>query len=694
MKNKAFLRISFLFGLMFFVVSLFTLKDYGINWDTINHLPRGQAYLHYYLTGNRNYSDLPLHFAGWQQPGQWYFQDPRYLGIKTDLPDNKTFLRSMYQVEDMNLDYFLEKDGDGHPPLSDILSALFNEVLFRRLKLINDIDSYRVYGILLASITVGLVFYWASKLYGKASGLVAALAISLYPLYFAESHFNSEKDIPQTAFWTLFMYSFWKGITTKNWKWIISSSLFFGLAFGTKLNIIFASLVIIPWFVVYLFNNKGLVSNIKFYLKEKKILISLMLIPVIGVLIIIATWPYLWQDPLRGLFKMFGFYQTIGTTKVVSYSILGLNMFPIKWILYTTPIVTLILTAVGSISYLFNFKKDKDFTTLLFILWLFVPITRVMIPGSSIYGGVRQIMEFIPAMALVSAYGFSKLVSLKFFKKFDFRLKYIIAILIFVPISIKIISIHPNENVYFNVLIDGLSGAKAEDIKYWGFSFGSPYRQAAIWLNENTPTGAKIAYTYDLIPNLPRIWLRTDLNLYNGHRSGYLQQGEYAMGLVYDGTEERSYYDMYLERFIEPVYEVKVDDTAILKIWKNDKEHLSSFLKENYVVGTTYTKNSDNLVFDLKSIKQLSKLEINYSQYNCKPLALGSVHISKDGNIWELVGGYLPDDWRVATAGEQPKNGTFIEPFVGQEARFVKLVLNPNDTCLMNLRSYKIFEVK
>lgn len=682
-------KTAILVGFVFFIISLFTLKNYGINWDTINHLPRGQAYLHYFLTGNKDYSDLPLHFNGWQQKGQWYFQDPNYLTIKTDLPNNNFFQRSMYQVEDMDFKYFMEKDGDGHPPLSDIMAALSNEIFFRRLGLINDIDSYRIYGILLASLTVGLIFYWVSKLYGIASGLVAVLAISLYPLYWAESQFNTEKDVPQTAFWTFFMYSFWKGITTKNWKWIIATGVFFGLALGTKLNIIFASLVIIPWFVIYLFSNKGLVSNIRFYLKEKKIIISLILIPVIGLAIIYAFWPYLWQDPLRGFFKMLGFYQTIGTTKVVSYSLFGLNMFALKWILFTTPIVTLILTTLGLFLYVFSFKKDKDYTTILFILWLFIPIVRVMIPGSSIYGGVRQIMEFIPAIALVSAYGFSKITS-----KLSSKFAIILSFLIFIPIFLKIVSIHPNENVYFNNLIGGLSGAKEKDIKYWGFSFGSPYRQAAKWLNENAPEGAKIAYTYDLIPNLPRIWLRQDLNLYNGHRSGYLQQGEYAMGLTYDGSAERSYYDEFLENFVDPVYEIKVDGVAILKIWKNDKEYLKPTFNSEVYSNVTYKKDKNNLIFDLNSIKKLSKLEVKYNDIKCKPLSLGMVYISKDANNWELVGGYLPDDWRVATAGEQPKNGKFVEPFVGQEARYIKLVLDPIDTCLTNIQTYKVFVFK
>ncbi len=685
-SESGLFKKAVLIAFVFFIFSIATLTGYGINWDTINHLPRGQAYLHYFLTGKRDYSDLPKYFDGWQKPGQWYWQDPDYLGVKTDLSNNSAPDRSLYQIDSMNFDYFLKTDGDGHPPLSDIISSAFNEVLFRRLKLVNDIDSYRVYGILMAAITVGLVFYWAGQTYGLIPGVVAALSISLYPLFWSESHFNTEKDIPETTYWSLFMFLFWKGITTKNWKLILLAGCVFGFALGTKLNILFAVFVIAPWFFIQLFRNGSLLQNIKSLLKGWKLILSLVLIPVIGLVILILTWPYLWRDPLNGVLKMVGFYKTIGTTNAVSASVFGLNLYPIKWILYTTPIVTLSLTALGILGYLFTYKKDKNGASLLFVLWFLTPILRVMMPGSNIYGGVRQIMEYIPGMALVSAIGFNYVS--KFLSK---KLSFLLAVIIFIPILFKIISIHPNENVYFNNLIGGLKGAKSQQVPYWGFSFGSPYRQAASWLNKNADKNSVVVYTFDLIPNLPRIWLRTDLDLYNGSRSGYLRQGEYAMGLTFSGTEGRSYYDMYLEKFIQPVYEVKVDDTAILKIWKNDVAHLKVDLKEHQLTNVSFKKDLKSIVFDLKSVQSLSRLELKYKDTLCKPLENGTVYLSENGREWAAIPGPLPDDWNIAVIGPQPKNGAFITPFVGQSARYVRLSLEPEGTCLMNVSSYKFF---
>lgn len=684
LTNKIRFIISVLIGSIFFVVGLYTLPNYGINWDTINHLPRGQAYLHYFLTGKRDFSDLPKYFDGWQKPGQWYWQDPESLKIKTDLPDNSVPNRSMYQVDSVNFDYFIINDGDGHPPLSDIISAFFNEILFRKLHWINDIDSYRVYGVLLAAATVGLVFYWASQLYGYASGIVASLSLALYPLFWAESHFNTEKDIPETAYWTFFMYAIWKGVVTKSWKWIVFAGILFGFALGTKLNIIFALVVIALWILTEIKKNIKTKSKIFF---DIKLIVSFALIPVIGLTILVLTWPYLWGDPINGVLRMVGFYKTIGSSSSVSGSIFGLNFYPLKWILYTTPLVILFMSSIGIAKSVLGFRKLKTNPETLFVIWFLISVFRVMAPGSNIYGGVRQIMEFIPAMALLSAAGFSVIA-----KRLGVRWSYVLAVIIFIPIFLKIVSIHPNENVYFNTLVGGLSGAKESNIPFWGFSFGSPYRQAAVWLNKNLEKEAGLVYTYDLIPNMPRIWLRTDINLYNAQRSGYLRKGEYAMGLTYQGTNTRSYYEMYLEKFIDPVFEAKVDDTAILKIWKNDKEHLKKqYSLEKKAENIIVKKETGAILIELKEVVPLSRLDITYNQNACTPLTSGMVQVSADGKNWITSPGILPEDWRLPVIGEQPKNGKIIEPFVGQEAKHIRFFVSPDTACLKNVRSASVY---
>lgn len=667
--------IGLILGFAFFMVGFFTLPHYGVNWDTINHLPRGQAYLNFFLTGKKDFSNLPTF--------KDYWQDPDSIFIKTDIPKKDLVRRSIYQSDATTFSWFIENEKGGHPPVSDILSSFFNVIFFQKLGIINDIDSYRVYGIFISSLLILVIFVWISEIHGVFAGLVASISLAIYPLFWAESHFNVEKDIPETVFYSLFLYFVWKGITLTKYKWILMSGILLGLALGTKLNILFSIFILVPWILVLL--------KTKFF-KNERLLLSICGAIAIAITIFVGSWPFLWPDVVSGIYKIIGFYKAIGLTNNIDARFLGpfgTNSYPITWIIYSTPLVILFFTFVGIINSVRNLSF-KNYSNFLFLLWLVVPITRVSIGGTTIYGGVRQIMEFIPALAILSGLGASHLRT--FVSRFLSPKKASFLILaLFVPIIIKLISIHPNENVYFNPLVGGLSGAKKNNLSYWGNSFGSAYRQGVIWINKNADKNAKVVLAYELLPNIPQIFFRQDISFHNSKRSGFLRNGEYAITLVYDGTENRSYYDAYLERFLIPSFQVKVDDVPILKVWKNEDVYLKKPNKEIITENVAVKAEEDALVFELAKSENLSRLEINYYEKNCKPLTYGEVIISKNGETWESLPGILPRSWKISELGMQPSSGGFIEPFVGQEAKFIKLILAPEDTCLKLIKSYKLY---
>lgn len=684
------MKVAVGLGLIYFLLGVLTLPRYGINWDTINHLPRGQAYLHYFLTGSHDYSDLPE----WKK----YYQNPRSLGVDADVGNENLTGRSMYQLDATTFDYYMEHDGDGHPPLSDILSSVFNRVLFGQLRLINDIDAYRVYGVFLAAALVGLTYYWMASVYGGFSGIVAALALATYPLFWSESHFNTEKDIPETVYWSALMYCVWRGISDKKPKWILLSGVFFGLALGTKFNILFAILVVGPWLLwVYGGEYLGLKKkNLrKFIGEKKKLLVAGVLAPVIGFMIFVATWPFLWVDSVNSLMGVIGFYKTIGVTTNIDPRFVGrwkINTYPIKWILYTTHPMVLVLAGVGVLVaiYLFVVKKEKNSAALMFLLWFMVPIMRVISPKATIYGGIRQIMEYVPAMALLAGLGGWFL--WKYIKENNV-LGGMVLFLMFIPIFVRMVSIFPNENVYFNFLVGGLSGAKAQEMPAWGNSFGAAYRDGVAWINENAEKDARVVYAFELIPNVPSIFWRQDLSVWNKQRSGYLRLGEYAITLTSQGTESRSYYDMYLNRFLDPVYETKVDGVSILKVWQNDEAHLKRSVDEE-LVSAALEKTDSGIRFELSEPRNLSRLELKYLEKNCNP-ALGIyVQISMDGKNWARLPGSLPNDWLIPEIGQQPMDGGFIEPFVGQKAKYIEIVMNPVDACLSQVLTSEMFVFK
>lgn len=658
------MQFTFLASLLFFIAALATLPHYGVNWDAVSHLSRGQAYLHFYLTGKTNYKDLPQY-----KP---YFQKVDGIFFKPDIPKEEIPRISIYQTIGRDLDYVIEHYDYGHPHISDVLSSVFNFVLFQKLGILNDIDSYRVYGIFLAAALVGLVFWWTARIYGRFAGIVAALSLSLYPLFWAESHFNTEKDIPETVYWSFMLFSIWKGVTGKSWKWILVSGVFFGLALGTKLNVLFSIFVFGPWIVFFLVSKKIRL--------QAKIIFAGLAAPFLGLAIVVGTWPAFWSDPQRKITQLLSFYRDIGTN-----SSIGINTYALDWILYTTPLVILFLTLSGIMAIVSRrFSRDH---ILLFLLWLVVPILRVSLPGTNIYGGVRQIMEFIPAMAILAGIGAGQIV------KFGKPLRFIV-LLAFIPITFKLIEIHPNENVYFNPLIGGIGGAKERDFPGWGVSFGAPYRKAIEWINQNAEEGAKLTLGYEILSNIPGIWIRPDIE-YKSNRSGYLRQGEYVISLRFQGTGTRSYFDMYLDRMIEPLYKVTVDSVPILKIWKNDEKYLKSEWRNEAVLEEVKVFQKDNVLsFDTGNVVKLSRLEMTYNQKNCPELLWGYLMISKDGKDWERVPGVLPEEVRIKSLGEQPKDGKFIEPFVGQEARYINFFATPYNACVTRVQNAKLYYFK
>lgn len=682
---------AILISVCFFVVSLVTLSDYGINWDTINHLPRGQAYLHFFLTGKTDFSDLPK----WV----WYWQKSDSLFLDSNTPKNQLPRRSLYQSDGTTYDWFISHESGGHPPVSDILAAIFNFVFFNNLRLINDIDSYRIYSVFLSAALVGLIFWWVSHSYGRFAGLISAASLSLYPLFWSEAHFNNEKDVPETVYWAFILFCLWQGVSQRSWRWLAGGGVFLGLALGTKFNVFFIGLVIIPWLIALIIPRLKQVRVLDYINQNRLFLLSFLLIPVIGLVIFLASWPYLWPDPIGHIYKVVRFYKDIGLTVNKDARFLGplgINTYPIQWILYTTPVITLVLALVGLLASWAKIKLEKYQQTLLFLLWLLVPVARVTYPGATVYGGIRQIMEYLPALCIFSGLGAVVIRDYlsNHFKILNKAVVSLLIILAFVPITIKLIQIHPNENVYFNFLIGGLKGAKDRDFPSWGNTFGAAYRQGINWINKNAQSGSNLVMAYELAPNIPNIFIRPDINFQNRNRSGFWRQGEYAITLVYQGTKDRSYYDSYLENFLEPVYSVAVDGVAILKVWKNDPANLKLALTEEVMSSVVLSKTDYGLAFDLGREVKLSRLEINYDQTSCAELTRGIVQISKDSVNWVTLPGVLPNAWRVSIMGVQPFDGHFIEPFVAQNARFIRLDLSPTDTCLKNVRDFKLYRFK
>lgn len=675
-------KITFLIVLVFFLSNVWILPHYGINWDEPIHFFRGNAILHYFLTGNKDYSDL-LQFKKYYQRDDTIFFDP------LDKKKSQVIARSTYQDNQANFKFFLVDYG--HPPLSDIFASFFNYVFFQRLRIINDSDSYHIYSVFLAAVLLGFVFLWTARKYNIFTGFVTLFSLALYPLFLGESHYNI-KDIPEMVFYALTIISFSEAIIRKKNFLFVLSAIFCGFALGTKFNIVFVLFILLPWTFLYLLRSKEVIR------KYVKIVPSIVAYPIIAVSIFYVSWPFLWQSPINNFLHVLNYYEGIGInqnfdSRFITY--FGFNTYALKWIIFSTPLVILFFSFFGLLYFFINGRKEKEYTSLLIILWLFIPIARVTAPYAGIYGGVRHIMEFIPALAILSGIGaqyFTKILY-GYVGKHNISLLslHILVALFFLPLAIKLISIHPNEGVYFNPIIGGLKGAKERNIPEWGQNLGNVNKQGIMWINRHAEKNASLATNFGLGSSIETLFLRNDLKFSNVFRSVLEKKGEYIIGLTHQSGFEDTYFFKYLDIFLNPVYTVDVDGVSILKIWKNDSAHtkeqyrnMIEFVQPNTILGDS------SIIVDMGEIVLLAKLHIWFSTERCERDTEGLVDISSDDIRWYTRDGNLRAQSLLPETTYKEDN-SFVYYFAADRLRYVRINFESKDSCFKNIKKVSTY---
>lgn len=522
--NKKIIAALFVSVIVFFIY-LFTLSDYGISWDSATHFKRGQAYLHYFLTGELRYSEK----------------------------------KSIYQNEIQGGEFWLN-DTSGHPPLNDNLAALSNVIFFQELGILGDVEAHNFFIIVISSLLIFFLVYIVGVYFGFGTGVIAGLIAAFFPLFFAEAHFNI-KDPVETSLFTGTILLFIFSLKKKSWKILILSLVFFGCALSVKFDAFFIPIIIFIYTFLRYRGKKVVINN------NYKIAFVIGLIFAAG--IFYFSWPALWGKGLEGIREVLFFYKSVGSGTNYQPSIyyfFGFNLYPLIAVLVTTPPFLILLVIYAVYKILKEKEDEKKYFGLLFVIWFSVSILRVSLPSTSIYGGLRQIMQYIPPLSVLSAIGI-------YYIK-NFKLKIMVVIVVIIALAIPIKTYHPNENVYFNFLIGGLKGATDRNFPAWGNSFGNAYKQGIEWINANTENNAKLTILQGELINAPKIWLRNDIVYSKEVYSGNDKKGEYIMELNFNDTANAFNEKWkYVRENLRPVYTLEVDSVPILFIWKNDKIH-------------------------------------------------------------------------------------------------------------------------
>ena len=652
---------------LFLIIGFLSISDYGITHDEPVHFMRGEAYFHYFMTGKKDYSDLPA------------FDREKHddiSGIKKSLQERQQS-RNIYQNDGFDFSQWMKTDG-GHPPLNAILSSLTVEIFYKRLGILGNVDAHHSIIIILGAFCILGVYLFASEAYGRLAGTVAAVSLSLYPFFLVASH-NKIKAGPETAFFTLTIWSLWKGLKDRSWKWLLISSLFCGFALGTKFNIVFLPFIILPWFLILLVSR--LIRKERVF--SPSFLVSLFLYPLLPLVILYACWPWLWSAPLERFLEVIGYYKTVGGAGSQDW-----DMIVLARAIFRTPFPILLLSILGIGYALTHFWKEKEKTSLLVLFWLVVPIMRGIFPGMTVYGSIHRMAEYIPPLCILAGVG-GKIFFLHL-RSFLHRRGLIketvshylavgIIVLLFIPHLFILVSLHPNEDMYFNFFIGGIKGAQEKGMVNPGITIGNLFLQGVKWLNEHAEKGA-VCDVDGLTSNIQPKTLRDDIGL-GRYFSGLEREGEYLLFQYEDGKINPYTAALFPEAYLKPIYQVKARNVPIFNVYKNDAAHTYPGMVNHAEVDLRprwFIAPDNTVEIDLGKKVIPCKIEFIFSEKDSSGLVDGFVMYSPDHVNWRR------DAWDF-------RNGLPLS--CRKKGRYVYLLNPPQITQFFKVRTYPIDKI-
>lgn len=436
-SNKVIHTGIFSFFAVYLILGLLIYKDYGISWDEhINRINGGVAAIE--------------------------------IVRKLNLLDKFDF--SHYSIPKFS-EY---KDRD-YGVFFEMILVGFEKIM--KLEKKKDIYYMRhLMTFLLFYVSVIFFFRILNRQYGnKVIALIGCCLLVISPRIFAHSFYNS-KDIAFLSLSIIALYYAFEFINQRNIRSLIMFCLTSGILIDVRIAGIYLPVLSITIVIIVELVNKRTGKAISYFLIFAGLTSAT----------IILFWPYLWESPIINFIKAFSRMSKFPWNFEIYFagSIITAHQVPAwyipVWIFITTPV----LYTIGFISGLYQigiysmqagkniFRSNELLHKYFFAAVFFIPLASVIVLGSPLYDGWRQMFFIYPAFILVSVQGL--LFIYNFVKKWDNPFATCSLLLIFLTSCIlSIVSMvrnHPFQMVYFNDLMKG-HAVKNFEMEYYGLSY-------------------------------------------------------------------------------------------------------------------------------------------------------------------------------------------------------------------------------
>jgi hypothetical protein len=492
-----------------------------------------------------------------------------------------------------------------HPPLVKTLMGFSEHVFHDKLGWTDELTAYRLPGAALNALLVYLVFAMTGAIWGFAEAIVAALLTVCLPRAFFHAGLGCF-DAPIAALWFATVYAYWRALATRRWAYV--AGVVFGLALATKHNALLLPFAIGLHYLHVAFHSqprapgerRGAAAHVAafgrrlgqgFVRLRPSVVIAMA---VLGPLVLIALWPWLWFDPIDHISKWIGFHLD-HTHYNFEYLGHNWNAPPFPWhvalvtTLLTVPVVTLVSAGIGTGVLAVRAKRRAAADAarapgILLALSAAASMGPFFLGSTPIFGAEKHWMPAIPSLCIAAGIGViwaaraavrtlaPKLPWIEARRRVVcIATCAVLGTLVVAAAAIETRHAQPYALTSYNALAGGAPGGAdlGMNRQFWGVSASGvlPY------LAEHPPAQGQVARVYSHDASMAWGWYRkygllSDRQPDSGHENAGVMNSQWAMVIheLHFNRHDYLIWDAY--KTVRPVFVLRFDGVPIVSLYR------------------------------------------------------------------------------------------------------------------------------
>jgi 4-amino-4-deoxy-L-arabinose transferase-like glycosyltransferase len=347
-----------------------------------------------------------------------------------------------------------------HPPAEKVFGGLV-WVISRRV--LDDLTAHRLGNIFLSGLLAVFLYVLADDIAGRLAGIASVAALWMMPRFFFHAHLAA-LDVPTSAALLCLTCLAWKARNDSRFRTSILLGFVCGIGFATKINAVFILPVFLLWALAYR--------------RKSYFFLRILVATVIGCVLFIALWPWLYYDTGNRLLEFFQF-MSVAHWKIPQFYLGQMYMpppwhFPFVIVFAVVPLGTLCLAAIGMGGLIH--RKDMRESAFVLLVSMLLPLLLLSIGQSMVFDNDRLMMPAFPFLACCAGIGFSWLWSrmIRLFSRWNRRFLTVAGAVCLIGAAVippvhDIFVFYPHLLSYYSEGVGGLPGAVRLGLEttYW-----------------------------------------------------------------------------------------------------------------------------------------------------------------------------------------------------------------------------------